>query len=361
MFERAWHIGTFAKIPVKIHWTFLLIFVYVIPEATDEAGLMPLIIKATFLLTMFLCVVLHEFGHALTARRYGVKTEDIILLPIGGVARLRNLPEKPMHELVIAIMGPMVNVAIAIFLFTVLSLIYGFPFFSLDNLNELSFSSWEGFFPLLMITNIMLVLFNMIPAFPMDGGRVLRALLAMGFGKLKATRIASITGQIICVILVIAGIYYEAYTLAIIGVFIFMSATQEYRSVALDSAINNKTVKECYRTEFYNFTEYISIREAREFVMHRLDRTYPVINLLGQFSGSISAKQIIAAFKKNPEARISDIYNPRVMSLPVTTPLVHAMYALRNQTELILVTDQDQVIGVIDNDLIRQFIEIRTA
>ena len=360
MFERAWHIGTFAKIPVKIHWTFLLILIYVATSASSQGSdWRAIAIEICFVLTMFLCVVLHEFGHALTAQRYGIQTEDIILLPIGGVARLRNLPEKPIQELIIAIMGPMVNVAIAILLFSYLISTFGISYFKLENLGELNFTNWSGFLPLLMISNIMLVMFNMIPAFPMDGGRVLRALLAMGLGRLKATRIASIVGQIICVFLVILGIYLEAYTLAIIGVFIFISATQEYRSVALDAVIRDKSIKDCYRKEFHSFTEYTLVKEAYDFLMHRRDRTFPVINLLGQFSGSVSSKQIQLALKKNPETRISEIFNPRLLSLNSNTALVNAMYALRTQSELILVTELDDVIGVIDMDAIQQFIELR--
>lgn len=361
MFERAWHIGTFAKIPVKIHWSFILILIYVGTTAASQGSdWNAIVIELCFVLMMFLCVVLHEFGHALTAKRYGITTEDIILLPIGGVARLRNLPEKPKQELIIAIMGPMVNVAIAILLFSYLFSMFGSSYFDTENLGNLNFTNWSGFLPLLMISNIMLVLFNMIPAFPMDGGRVLRAFLAMGLGKLKATKIASIIGQIICIFLIIIGIYFEAYTLAIIGVFIFFSATQEYRSVALDSVIRNKSIKDCYRKEYHSFTEYTSVKEAYEFILHRRDRTFPVINLMGQFIGSVSSKQIQLALKKNSETRISEIYNPRLLSLNSSTALVNVIYALKTQSELILVTEQDEIIGVIDMDAIQQFIEMQS-
>lgn len=361
MFERAWHIGTFANIPVKIHWTFILILVYVGSTAASHGSAwLAIVIELCFVLTMFLCVVLHEFGHALTAKRYGIETEDIILLPIGGVARLRNLPEKPIQELIIAIMGPMVNVIIAIILFSYLFSRFGVEYFSIENFGGLDFASWYGFIPLLMISNILLVLFNMIPAFPMDGGRVLRALLAMGLGRLRATKIASIIGQIICVILVLTGLYYEAYTLSIIGVFIFFSATQEYRSVALDIAIRDKHISDCYRKDFHSFTEYTTVREAYDFLLHRRDRAFPVINLMGQFSGTITSRQIQIALKTNPETRISEIYNRRLLSLNSSTSLMNAMYALRSQADLILVTEADEVIGVIDMDAIQQFIELQS-
>lgn len=361
MFERAWHIGTFAKIPVKIHWTFLLILVYVsFSSASQGAGWTEIFIELCFVLTMFLCVVLHEFGHALTAKRYGIQTEDIILLPIGGVARLRNMPEKPSQELIIAVMGPMVNVLIASLVFAFLIGYFGDSILSLDNLQQLNFTSWNGFLPLLMISNIMLVVFNMIPAFPMDGGRVLRALLSMGFGRLKATRIASIVGQIICVILIIAGIYFEAYTLAIIGVFIFLNATQEYKSVALDSVIKNKTLKECYRKEYHSFTEYTTVQEAYEFLMHTRERYFVVINLLGQYCGSVSARQIQVTYKKDPDIRLSEIYNRQLLSLTSSTAIINAMYSLRNQSDLILVSEDEGIIGVVDMDAIQQYIELQS-
>ena len=359
MFEQAWHVGTFAKIPVKIHWTFLLILVYVASTSFSQgAGFDAIFIEICFVLAMFFCVVLHEFGHALTAQRYGIRTEDIILLPIGGVARLRNMPEKPIQELIIAVMGPMVNIIIAVLVFIGLLSLYGFPYFSMDNFQNLDFSNWKGFLPLLMISNIMLVVFNMIPAFPMDGGRVLRALLAMGFGRLKATRIASIVGQIICVFLIIIGLYYEAYTLAIIGVFIFLNATQEYKSVALDSPLKNKTIQDCYRKDFHSFTDYTTVRDAYEFIMHQTNRHFMVINLYGQYCGTVSAKAIKAAYKLNPETRISEIYQPKLLSLAASTSVAHALYALRGQTNLILVTEADAVIGVLDQESVQQLLDM---
>jgi Zn-dependent protease len=361
MFERAWHIGTFANIPVKIHWTFIILLIYVASYAfAHGADWRAIIVVVCFILTLFLCVLLHEFGHALTAKRYGIETEDIILLPIGGVARLRNLPDKPKQELIIAIMGPMVNVVIAIILFFALPFTFEDFYYIFTHIKEIDLTSWLGYLILLLQANITLVLFNMIPAFPMDGGRVFRALLAMQLGRLKATKIASIVGQVICVILIAIGVYSSNYILAIIGVFIFFSATQEYRSVALDIAIRDKHISDCYRKDFHSFTEYTSVKEAFDFLLHRRERAFPVINLLGQFSGTITSRQIQLALKTNPETRISEIYNNRLLSLNSSTSLIHAMYALRSQTDLILVTEADQVIGVLDIDAIQQFIELQS-
>ncbi|MBK8953965.1 MAG: site-2 protease family protein [Saprospiraceae bacterium] len=355
MFEKAWYIGSFAKIPVKIHWTFLLIVLYVIGTGLSEgASNKEILIEVCFILTMFMCVVLHEFGHALTAKRYGIKTEDIILLPIGGVARLRNMPEKPIQELVVAIMGPMVNVVIALLLFIVLSATMDFNILNSGFLESIHFGSWSGFLPLLMLSNIMLVLFNMIPAFPMDGGRVLRALLSMNFGRLKATRIASLTGQAICIVLIAVGLYYGAYTLALIGVFIFFSASQEYRSVAMDAALKNKTVRNCYQKDVPVLTEYQDVKSAYEFIMHYPYQYFPVINLLGNYSGWVSSQQIKNGIKQNPELKISDISHKTLLSIHPDTTLTNALYNMQGSSEMLLVSENEQVLGTIDRFSIQQ-------
>lgn len=357
MFEKAWYIGSFAKIPVKIHWTFLLIVFYVIGSGLVGGATIPeIFIEVCFILTMFLCVVMHEFGHALTAQRYGIKTEDIILLPIGGVARLRNMPEKPVQELVVAIMGPMVNVVIALLLFIFLSVYMDLRILSLDLLDNIHFGNWSGFLPLLMISNIMLVLFNMIPAFPMDGGRVLRALLSMNFGRLKATRIASITGQAICIVLIAIGLYYSAYTLALIGVFIFLSASQEYRSVAMDAALKNKTVRNCYQKDVPPLTEYLDLKAAYEWIPHYPYQYFPVINLMGSYIGWVSAQQIKSGFKQNAALKISDICHKSLLTIHPDTSLTNALYNMQGPHELLLVVENEQVLGTLDRVSLQQCI-----
>lgn len=359
MFEKAWYIGSFAKIPVKIHWSFLLILVFVAgSSASQGADTMSIFIELCFLLTMFLCVVLHEFGHALTAKMYGIKTEDIILLPIGGVARLRQMPENPVQELVIAVMGPVVNVVIALLLFAFLYSQYGPMYFSLEQLELLGFSNWTGFLPLLMISNILLVVFNMIPAFPMDGGRVLRALLSMGFGRLKATRMASLIGQAICIIFIVGGLYYEAYTLSIIGVFIFLGASQEYRSVVMDVSLKGKTIRDCYRKDYQNLTEYMTVADAFQYILHYNYHYFPVLNLYGHCIGWISAKQIQKVFKQQPQMRIGDVCSKNLLSLHPDTSLLSALSSMQGPHEMILVVEADQMIGILDRQSIQNYLDL---
>jgi Zn-dependent protease len=208
-------------IPVYLHWTFGLIFVYVLWHA-QTAGLDTLetVWITGLFLSLFVCVLLHEFGHAIAAKRYGVSTRDIVLMPIGGVARLEKMPEKPVQEFVVAIAGPAVNVVIATLLFI------GMGVFSDGYLLEMLADAIQqdiGYDVLtqsgqvispglhfaikLAITNVALVIFNMLPAFPMDGGRVFRSLLSMWIGRPKATKIAAWLGQTIALMLIMLGLW----------------------------------------------------------------------------------------------------------------------------------------------------------
>jgi Zn-dependent protease len=246
---------TWFGIPVHLHWSFGLIFLYAFYIGNEQgAGWIGILWIIGMFIAIFGCVLLHEFGHSLTAKRYGVNTQDIILTPIGGIARLERMPEKPIQEFFVAIMGPMVNVVIALILLlagrilfsgadwafftaTIADYFSGILGFFRDmgqlltgNLSILDFGDnfmrgWSSsdasdvatdaelnvgglllFMPVLLSINLWLVVFNMIPAFPMDGGRVFRALLAMRLGRVNATRWASRLGQFIALIFVLFGL-----------------------------------------------------------------------------------------------------------------------------------------------------------
>jgi len=203
-------LGSYAGIRVQVHWTFWLLIVWIIlRELFYGNSVESMLWSSAFILVLFLCVVLHEFGHALTARRFGINTEKITLLPIGGVASLEDMPEDPKQELLVAIAGPLVNVAIAMILY---------PFVSLETyINQspeelqqsLGTIQAANFLFYLFSANTMLVLFNMLPAFPMDGGRVLRAILSLKLNRVMATRIASGVGQFLAMIFFFIGIFYN--------------------------------------------------------------------------------------------------------------------------------------------------------
>jgi Zn-dependent protease len=189
----SWKIGRVAGIPIYVHWTFLVLIAWLVLEQLLQGHALAMALEGVgFVLALFGCVVLHELGHALMARRFGVPTADITLLPIGGVARLQRIPEHPPQELLVALAGPAVNVAIVVLL---LGLGVGFPVDMADPDHLIK----ERFWPKLLEVNAFLVVFNLLPAFPMDGGRVLRALLAMRLEYARATRIAASIGQFMAI------------------------------------------------------------------------------------------------------------------------------------------------------------------
>ena len=354
MIEQAIRIGTFANIPVRIHWSFLLIIAYIVSVGVmDQNSSREILIQICFTMAMFACVVLHEFGHALTARRFGVQTEDIILLPIGGVARLHKLPEKPVQELLIAVMGPVVNLIIAIVILIALWMKYGSDTGAYLETENYEHFSWGIFLPLLMISNILLMVFNLIPAFPMDGGRVLRALVSMKTSRLNATRWATRIGQIICILFIIAGIYFEAWTTILIGIFIFLSASAEYRQVAREAAYKNKTAASLCRKPGLMLTEYISIGEAREMVMQSGQRNFAVMDITGRITGTVSASMIGKAFKENSDVRIKDIMHTPPAVLMGDDEVLHGIQYLEQGIPAILVFDHEQLTGLLDLDSIR--------
>lgn len=216
----SFRVARVAGIDLRIHVTFFLILVFYGAIYYQAGGLTGAIAGIGFVCLLFLCVVLHEFGHAFAARAFGIRTPDITLLPIGGVARLERLPRSPVQELAIAVAGPAVNIAIALCL---LPFVIG-RFTSED---VLAFDDARGgLVGKLLALNLMLVAFNMIPAFPMDGGRVLRALLATVLPHARATLIAARIGQVIAVIFGGLGLFGNPFLL-FIAVFVFMGAQQE--------------------------------------------------------------------------------------------------------------------------------------
>ncbi|HEY8196930.1 MAG TPA: site-2 protease family protein, partial [Gemmatimonadales bacterium] len=192
-------IGRMAGTEIKVHLTFVLFLAWWTLSGYREGGPSGAITAALLLLALFACILLHEFGHILMARRFGVRTPDVILLPIGGVARLERIPDEPRQELLIALAGPAVTAGLALIFYLMLRLTGGDA--EVDQLNPLA-----PFLNQLLVTNVWLLLFNLIPAFPMDGGRVLRALLASRLGLVRGTRVAATLGQVLAVAGALFGI-----------------------------------------------------------------------------------------------------------------------------------------------------------
>jgi len=218
-------IGRIAGVDLKMHATFPLLLLWVI---VPYRGILPTIVSLAFVLTLFACVVLHEFGHILMARHYGIHTHDVILLPIGGVARLVNFPTRPRQEFFIAVAGPAVTLAIALVLGVVLTISHQGP--TLERLTYLG----SGFLANLLVVNVYILLFNLIPAFPMDGGRVLRSILASRFGFRRGTRIAATVGRGFAILFALYALFggpSPNFFLLLIALFVFVSASGEAAAV----------------------------------------------------------------------------------------------------------------------------------
>ncbi len=266
----SWRLGTIAGIPVQVHATFLLLLIWVAltPMLRGDAG--AAMTSILLVLSIFACVVLHELGHALMARRFGVRTTDITLLPIGGVARLERMPEKPSQELAVALAGPAVSVAIAAALFGVLTLAG-----ASTSPRQLQMTGGP-FLTQLMWINLVLVGFNLLPAFPMDGGRVLRAALAMQMDRRRATEIAARVGQGMAVLFAIAGLFGNLF-LVIIAAFIWIGATGEVSLVQLKSALTGLSVSQAMITDFRVVGPRDSLARAAELTLAGFQRDFPVM------------------------------------------------------------------------------------
>ena len=226
----SWRIGRVAGISISVHVTFLLVLLWIVVEEY-ALGVRAMAGSALYMVALFTIVVMHELGHALTARRFGVVTRDIILLPIGGVARLERMPRNPRQELLVAVAGPAVNIALALALLAIVRLTGPLPAATLYDFDPLL--SARGFVYQLVFVNVVLALFNMLPAFPMDGGRVLRALLAMRMSSYaRATGIAARIGRVLALALAAAGLYGLRNPFwVLIALFVGMAAGTEAAAV----------------------------------------------------------------------------------------------------------------------------------
>jgi Zn-dependent protease/predicted transcriptional regulator len=244
-----------------------------------------------FILALFACVLLHELGHALAARKYGIPTRDITLLPIGGVARLERMPEKPVQELWVALAGPAVNVGIAAVLFAWLSLTHGWA--PLGQLNVVS----GPFVERLLMANVMLVLFNLIPAFPMDGGRVLRALLASRMEFAKATQIAAGVGQGLAFALGFIGLFTNPM-LVFVALFVWIGASQEASATQLKAALAGTPLRAAMLTDFRQLDTNDTLADAVRLILQGSQQDFPVVNQRG-VAGILTRADLLVALAEH--------------------------------------------------------------
>lgn len=286
-------LGRFLGVDVFVHSTFLLLlavigFAHWMPERSLAAALGGVL----FFALLFFCVLLHEYGHVLMARRFGVGTHDITLLPIGGVARLERMPEKPSQELLVAVAGPAVNVVISLGLAAWLTLAHAW-----EPLGTLGIAD-GGMVERLLAVNIGLVLFNMLPAFPMDGGRVLRAVLAMKMDYARATLLAAKVGKVMAILFAIYGVFTNP-VLILIAVFVWSGATQESALAQVRSVVSGASVHDAMVTNFHTVTSSTTLQEMAALMLSGEQRDYPVMKR-GHLIGMLSHAALLRAMQTSP-------------------------------------------------------------
>jgi Zn-dependent protease/CBS domain-containing protein len=351
-----WKLGTFAGIDVFVHATFLLLIGWIGYRYWDQYGTFAKVLEGIlFILVLFFCVVLHEYGHALTARKYGIKTRDITLYPIGGVARLERLPDKPVEELWVALMGPAVNVVIAAVLFAYLVVTN-----NLVPMSELTVAS-GSFLGRLMAVNISLVLFNLLPAFPMDGGRVLRALLAMRMDYVRATQIAANIGQGLAFLLGLIGLIYDPFLL-FVAFFVWIGASQEASMVQMRNSISGIPVTHAMQTRFETLSLSDRLERVVNLILSGSQQDFPVVEN-GQFVGVLTRDDFFKALsEQGPNTPVADVIRRNVPSVDSHEMVEMALMRLQESgAKTLPVMHNGRFVGLVTPENITEFLMIRSA
>ena len=335
-------IGVVAGIPLRVHASFALLLLWVgfVSEPGTALG------EIIFVLCIFLCVLVHELGHAITAKRFGVRTRDITLYPIGGIASLLDQP-KPWAELWIALAGPAVNVVIAAILL---------PFVTANGIAELEHS--DGLLPRLFEANIFLAVFNMIPAFPMDGGRVLRAVLAL----LKvegATIIASRLSQIFSILLGLFALYTKNPVLVIIATFVFMQAVQQVVHEKARLGAEGRTVSEVMteRSKLQILTHGMTLTEALDIALRSVQPAFPVL-LEEQIMGVVARETILQEAALSEEEQYISGFMQRdfLQSTPEEHVDVLVARLERDDRDPVVVVSDGKLVGMVYRDKLFEFL-----
>ncbi|MFN3595771.1 MAG: site-2 protease family protein [Rubricoccaceae bacterium] len=353
-------LGRFFGIDVFLHWTFVLLIVGAfaffllggrgVNEALGGVGLIA---------AVFACVVLHEYGHALMARRFGVPTKDITLYPIGGVARLQRLPEDPKQELLIALAGPAVNVVLALAIYAWLAL-SGTPLLAPTGLLGPAGAFWSN----LLWLNVVLVAFNMLPAFPMDGGRVLRALLAFRLDYARATRIAAGVGQGMAILFGLLAVMppFNPFLL-FIALFVYLGAQQEAHAALMRAAVRGVPVREAMLTQFSTLGPASRLSDAVALLLDGSEQEFPVLGVDGQVAGVLTRKALVQALaERDASARVYDVMERACPPVDAGCHLDEAMERMQEHGCSVLpVTQHGRLVGILTLENVGELMMLASA
>jgi Zn-dependent protease/CBS domain-containing protein len=351
-------LGTIGGIKIVVHWTFTLLLIWVLFSTMQQGGNTAMaLFNIVLIMVLFLCVVLHELGHARMAKRFGINTRSITLLPIGGVASLEKMPEKPREELAVALAGPAVNVVIALLLMLIVPL---------RKYSEFTTKQWEAFFAspgldtflvYLLMANILLVLFNLIPAFPMDGGRVLRALLGFSFNRAKATEIAARLGQAVSFIFLLLGLFFNPF-LVIIAIFVFFGAYAENKMVQQDYQLQGHTVREALLTDITLLHPEDPLQKAIDTILKGTEKDFIITR--DQAVAGILTNPTILKYAAQPDQPIEALMTTDFHSVGPQTGLPQAIKLMTEHRQKFMpVLQEGALVGAISSENISEFILLR--
>jgi Zn-dependent protease/CBS domain-containing protein len=354
----SWNVGQIAGIRIYLHWTFLLLVAWIFGSYVAQGQTIPVaLVGVGFILCIFVCILLHELGHALTARRYGIKTKDIILLPIGGVARLERMPEQPLQELAVAAAGPAVNVVIAVVLGAILLAFYDLRSLAMD-------PTTKGSFLLNLVSvNLFLVIFNLIPAFPMDGGRMLRALLAMRMPYQRATNIAASIGQFLAIGFAFVGLFWLGNPMLLfIALFVYLGAGAEARLTEVRTLLRDVPVRDAMISRFHTLRSDDPLQRAVDELLAGWQTDFPVVDD-GVFLGMLRRADLAEALQQGgPASPVSEAMQTDCPSLTNRDLLERVMGTLQTDNCTTLpVLENGRLVGLLTNQNLGELMMVRSA
>jgi Zn-dependent protease/predicted transcriptional regulator len=353
----SWKIGRFAGIDVYVHATFFLLIVWVIAlHSVEGRNAQAVISGVAFILAVFACVTAHEFGHALTARHYGISTKDITLLPIGGVSRFERMPDKPWQEFCVAIAGPLVSLAIAAAIYVLLFLMGGF-----QPVRGLSITGGP-FLERILVANFALAIFNLIPAFPMDGGRVLRALLATRIDHVRATQAAAAVGQALALAFGLIGLFIRDPFLLFIALFVWIGAAAEAHSVQIKGAFSGIPIRAAMQTNFTTLTTNQTLADAVKVILDGSQHDFPVM-WGDQVMGILTRSNLLAGLGKyGPEQAVTAVMQREFETAEPNEMLEAVLNRLATSpSRVIPVLQNGDLVGLVTAENVGEYLMIQNA
>jgi len=351
-------LGSYFGIKIKVHWTFLFLILWIVFYELKRGGSTESILfNIAFVIAVFICVIFHEMGHALTAKRFGIQTKKITLLPIGGMASMERLPESPKKELLVVIAGPLVNIVIALLLFIIIPVQELYHINVTESIKAPMSYTLQNFLFYLFIVNVGLVVFNFIPAFPMDGGRILRALLSIKINRVKATKIATTIGQFSAVLFLLIGLLYNPF-LIFIALFIFLGAFAENQMVQHLALLKGHTVEDAMIIKITTFKPEDSIDLVVNTIISGTEKNFVVIKD-HNIKGILYHEDVLEHCNKN--ILVKDVMNTNFKVVKPTDDLnkiYNLIYSEKNT--FIPVVEGHKLYGAIDATNLNEYILLQS-